>query len=403
MSQRVKIPECSNPFEVTVNGRKYKYEAGIETEVPDDVAKAIEKHHKEHKKEPPEAKAPFGAISFNNLKDKPFYEEVLENQTLYEGTVTSNTWIDVENIHLIIGETYSVTINDTEYNVECFDDGEGTPIIGSMSLWWEEDYIETEPPFCYGGNYLYTIAEVGVEYQVKIVSKSKEIKQLDTKYLPDALQFGERTINEYVLTTQSVNFRQSGGSDIVQASYDCDNLEWRESYFISIDGTEYEVTLDRSNGEDDWGNFYINDNILVQVYYSGYMKIHSLEYEGTHEMSIYKKVTGITPLDEKYISDIAMAKSFIIDTANSTITIGKTTSPQFYYEAAEDYYRLTDDNFYNLAKAAIELGLCTVCFKTEDSNSIFYENRGGANVSIPQEDSTNSVRISNYYINRQNS
>ena len=45
-----KIPECSNPFDVSINGVKYRYQAGTEVEVPDDVADIIEQHNEiEHK------------------------------------------------------------------------------------------------------------------------------------------------------------------------------------------------------------------------------------------------------------------------------------------------------------------------------------------------------------------
>lgn len=45
MSKRVKIPECMKPnFICYINGRKYSYPAGIETEVPDEVATVIENH-----------------------------------------------------------------------------------------------------------------------------------------------------------------------------------------------------------------------------------------------------------------------------------------------------------------------------------------------------------------------
>lgn len=52
MSKKVTIPTCANPFEVIVNGVRYRYPAGETIEVPDDVAVVIEKHIATHQKKP---------------------------------------------------------------------------------------------------------------------------------------------------------------------------------------------------------------------------------------------------------------------------------------------------------------------------------------------------------------
>lgn len=59
MSKKVKIPECANPFEVNLNGKKYFYPAGQEVEVPDDVAAIIEAHNKKHQPVEHKHDAPF--------------------------------------------------------------------------------------------------------------------------------------------------------------------------------------------------------------------------------------------------------------------------------------------------------------------------------------------------------
>lgn len=174
-----------------------------------------------------------------------------------------------------------------------------------------------------------------------------------------------------------------------------------KTYTFIIDNVEYTgigyyddssgMSIDLSNTEGSTVAYVGGFNIQLLSEFFDLTVPHKIEY-----LDI-----AIKPLDEKYIPDIALAKSFIIDRANGTITIGKTTSPQFYYEAAEDYYRLTDDNFYNLAKAAIELGLCTICYKTEDNDDITYELSAGSTVWIPKENG--NIRINDFYINKQNS
>lgn len=44
MAKEITIPKCMNPFEVTVNGVSYKFNAGETVEVPDSVASVIENH-----------------------------------------------------------------------------------------------------------------------------------------------------------------------------------------------------------------------------------------------------------------------------------------------------------------------------------------------------------------------
>lgn len=60
----VKIPTCANPFVVMVNGKRYEYPAGVEMEVPDEVAHVIETHYKAEQGDPsPEVQPPFGCGS----------------------------------------------------------------------------------------------------------------------------------------------------------------------------------------------------------------------------------------------------------------------------------------------------------------------------------------------------
>ena len=216
---RIKIPECSNPFEVTVNGRKYKYEAGIETDVPDDVAKAIEKHHKEHKKEPPEAKAPFGAISFNDLKDKPFYEEVKEVTLL---ATVDEPCIELDGFpNLEVGDTISLIIDNIEYTLSAFDDY-GYTAIGDS---WDDIYNGS-------GNYGCNITQ-GItgswffesKKPTSITYKANLITQIDEQYLPSVYKHIKFNFGEKKLTSHTYNeIYQMVINDIPLIAVDEDNL-----------------------------------------------------------------------------------------------------------------------------------------------------------------------------------
>lgn len=194
-------------------------------------------------------------------------------------------------------------------------------------------------------------------------------------------------------------------------------LEVDTRIIVKWNGIEYPLitkTHSATDGDVYWGNGALSMPMLEDTGEPFFFRktisgsslgfnIISTQSSATWEIIVPDYYTELKTLDEKYIPDIALAKSFIIDRANRTITIGKTTSPVFTYDAATDDNFLTDDNFYNLAKAAIELGLCVVCNKTEDPNNIIYENRWDAIVSIPNQGSSNSIRIDDFHIKKQTS
>ena len=75
MSKVVTIPDYTRPNWVCcINGVRYAYPAGSTQEVPDEVADLIE-DQMEHLPVPDPAKPSGGVSSWNDLTDKPFYEE----------------------------------------------------------------------------------------------------------------------------------------------------------------------------------------------------------------------------------------------------------------------------------------------------------------------------------------
>lgn len=182
---RIKIPECSNPFEVTVNGRKYSYEAGIETDVPDEVAVIIEKHNKAHYKEAPKTVAPFsgGAPSWNDLKHRPFYEEVSYIPMVEEQTVTftdngnsTKAIATLEGDYLSWGETYVLSFDGAEYTFtvdEGSDEEWGTFKIGDVYV-----DVYTDLRIRIG-----SISYIG-EHTVSVTKIISNVKKLDDKFLP---------------------------------------------------------------------------------------------------------------------------------------------------------------------------------------------------------------------------
>lgn len=147
-----------------------------------------------------------GVSSWNDLTDKPFYEEVTEitvidNQTLEFGVVgdgeenkmQAELYLPEEQA-LVVGNTYTVTLDGVVYeNLVCFDDS-GDKMLGASWDEWEED--STKHPFmiyCYLGEYDGKVKAIfGVNvvstvttHTVTIVGQQTTIKTLDPKYIKD--------------------------------------------------------------------------------------------------------------------------------------------------------------------------------------------------------------------------
>lgn len=114
------------------------------------------------------------------VKNRPFYEEYLVEAVLFDGVVESETDVFID---FVVGQTYTVTLNGVEYNAACYE-LDGFAVIGSESLWWGDDYNETELPFVMGDNWFYTIFD-GENNQLKVVGDCVKIHKIDSKYLPE--------------------------------------------------------------------------------------------------------------------------------------------------------------------------------------------------------------------------
>lgn len=200
---RIKIPECSNPFEVTVNGRKYKYEAGIETDVPDDVAKAIEKHHREHKKEPPEAKAPFKTTEFGEYTElKTALDKKLNYVDWFGGY-----WDGFETGYPMAGDVYDIALDNDPHilTVTLKDEGNNYEYKHSITgkiynLIFRSWVVDDIYPFA-------IFSKDGSTDPVKVVVKkhAKFVKKIDEKYMPDGALVLKNANPKVVLGIASVN------------------------------------------------------------------------------------------------------------------------------------------------------------------------------------------------------
>ena len=267
-----------------------------------------------------------GASSWNDLTDKPFGE--IEN-ILVEQHIESEFDPDSDNCpHAAtqhgdyssifeVGKQYFVEINRQEYLVEYrYDDLDESYGFGSPY----RDFLDALPtgeglpyPFFIAnyGSYLSILTTEDVSGNFKIYTKDG-IKYLDSKYLPEHLQFGE----EYdVLFEQQFEAVHDGGSvSYVDFEYAL-NLEEGKTYIVEYDGNKYkaEITYDEQEEAYLFGYSYndlydcISSGITppqpfaIAPYYdfSGFSVI-ALE-DGTHTLKIMYPT--IKTIDTKYLPE----------------------------------------------------------------------------------------------------
>lgn len=173
-----------------------------------------------------------GASSWNDLKDRPFYEEVHKETVLFDGTVDSDC--DVDCGSLAVGREYTVTLDGAKYILTAWD-GDGFAVIGSESLWNGDDYVDTEPPFVLGDCWFYTVKE-GDEHTLKLVGDTVEVHRIDEKYLPASYATNIIDPSAYSLTMFSHHhdtnyaFEQFGDGYANEFNNFCDVIRWSDTH-----------------------------------------------------------------------------------------------------------------------------------------------------------------------------
>lgn len=140
----VKIPECMSPFEVTVNNHHYRYPAGTEQEVPDEVAEVIEVHMKNHAEmtAPPYVPGGGGGGATCHLK------VVASNYDEYGYILSGTLYVPgYENIAL------ENVIGTTSYEIPC----NSLIAVSSSNAWPSPSKMTQESSGDSGGVWLYRI------------------------------------------------------------------------------------------------------------------------------------------------------------------------------------------------------------------------------------------------------
>ena len=272
--------------------------------------------------------------SWNDLEDKPFYEEVSEEIVLPETT----EYIDDDGYRalynnvkdLVVGETYKVVLDGTVY--ECvaryYKNIDYYVFIGNGNRY---DGLGNNEPFCFSiknDDRLYIYVNEG-SHTFSITHITKSMVQLDEKYIPDTISrtshihswndledkpFGESLGTGYVIDNKTI-----------EMDWDDDNggYEWTmervslteftpfiagETYTITLDGINYgEVEAVQYSDEQvrlpfiyDYKDAYIYStyNAEYQTCYYGYYWENS-----GNVLSVSGPMMVVNPLDAKYIPD----------------------------------------------------------------------------------------------------
>lgn len=191
-----KIPEDMRPWECNVNGVKYVYPAGTEQNVPAEVAAIIDAYWENQAVDYPET-----GISFNDLKDKPFYSEVVESVDVEvkEQTITSVTNSSGKhNAKLYNEDTGLVATKDNTHVIvvfdgELFDLRSNNNLLGNRAILGVAGAVDTGEPFhIVTGNSvtnIYTKTPGDHTIAITVYKEETVYHTIDPKFLPGGAGF----------------------------------------------------------------------------------------------------------------------------------------------------------------------------------------------------------------------
>lgn len=132
-------------------------------------------------------KIAIGKISWNDLKDRPFYESEPKETVLFEDVLTIEDWYDGASFTIEEYGKYVVEINGETYTLEARRGSSNSVFIGNPVIWGEYLEKDNDIPFAIGcgdvGDTWIGVATSG-EYSLKITAYIAKVHKLHEKYLP---------------------------------------------------------------------------------------------------------------------------------------------------------------------------------------------------------------------------
>lgn len=274
-------------------------------------------------------KMPEGVSSWNDLTDKPFYEEI---GTVFEGTFQDDVDViqitDTSEATLIVGQTYTYTWNGVEYTSECFT-WHGLPAIGNPVSEGGEDngqpvLIARAPVSWIAERQGDTTTDSSTEWSCKIVGLM--VKQLDEKHLA-MLNSSDTEVNVFAKTSLDFALEtESSETYTAQMSPPTFELVTGETYFVEWDGTVYECVckallegriwfignskLTSDSYEDTGEPFLISYSWINSVASNQFNRFATLDTSASHTVRIYQ-VREFYKLKQEYLPDGTATEEFV--------------------------------------------------------------------------------------------
>lgn len=254
-----------------------------------------------------------GVSSWNDLTDKPFYEETQTVEVLAEcqpSYVESEGMFLLEGVlpDLIAGETYIVTWNDTEYtciaqDLSVLTDGGLSGVsLGNLS---EFGGIGNNEPFAtvpVDDGLSIVPLDGSTSVTLSIRQEQTVVRKLDNKYL-DLAWLPVDNLTPVTLYDGSIHLNTNKNETLTEPLFDADIIDG-EQYTVTWDGTEY-----KCNGH--------NNTITA----GGQTAI--VMYIGNASLSMCAKILGFTedtgePFVYEYIQDGANTYIYVCGTVTNT-------------------------------------------------------------------------------------
>ena len=287
-SFKKKIPDNMHPWECEVNGVKYVYPAGTEQDVPEEVAVIIDAYWASR-----ETNFPNTAISFNELRDRPFGEDTA---VLFDQTVefTDGQWQTNEVLPISEGDTVKVTFEGAEYELTAYTAPNGLTFVGNPAGF---DLEDNGIPFTvatgsFGGEGLLGMMAFGYT-KASIKIEGVVVKTIDPKFLPGG---------------------GGGGYCHVNVWYDEDN----ESYVA--DKTYAEIKAAEASKTPIVGTFTIADGRVFTM----------IGCDGSSEAIAYLVAFDISGTPELLTYDVHISEGGSVY-VSGTIYQGTTLDDSFFY------------------------------------------------------------------------
>ena len=267
------------------------------------------------------------------IENRPFYEvestivmvesEPYKEPENHAGVFRS--WYDSNINHIIeVGKSYNVTIDGIIYeNIVCFamdDDSYKSPRLGStLESLQNNDIVEYPFQIYYEDYYDVYIGyfKDNLYHNIKIEEVVPSVKTVETKYLPEHLQFGKKDqLTECIPKTTLSDYTSNNGSYWTTIAMNIKDIKIGKIYNVTFDDILYENLQCFSDYDcaalgspyNDFAYNGVNEYPFYLYYYGNdtYAEYSiAVKDTDTHTIKVEELATEIIKLDPKYMTDVS--------------------------------------------------------------------------------------------------